>query len=475
MASFPFVGPSYAARSKNFDAQRCVNLFPVLQESGTSKSVAALYGTPGLLLWTTLSGVSVRGMLQFSPSIGVIVCGTNVYRVSTTGAATLIGTVAAGGRVSMASNGSIIMVVTGSIDGYFIDPVLGVVTPIVDVDFYGSNTVSFLDGYFVFNKLNTGQFQITQIYGTAIDALDFATAEGAPDNLLSLIVDHREVWLFGETSTEVFYNSGNADFPIERIQGAFLEHGIAAAYSVAKMDNSVFWLSSDERGKGVVYRAIGYDPQRVSTHALEYAIAQMDVISDAFAYSYQQEGHSFYVLTFPTAGQTWVFNAASGLWHELAWRNPVDNSLTRHRSNCQMQFAGKTLVGDFANGNVYVLDMETYTDNGDPIARIRACPHISSDYKWQFFSQLQIDMQTGVGLPNGQGSDPQAMLQWSDDGGYVYGTEHWASIGRIGERKTRVRWRRLGRSRDRVFMLTITDPIPVVIIGASVNYTVGNS
>lgn len=479
MAMFPFVGASYTARSKNFDAQRCVNLFPALQESGTSKSVAALYGTPGLLLWLALAGVAgygVRGMLRFNVSIGIIVVGDIVYKVTPTGEFTSIGSISlASTPISMASNGIVIMLVTGGTDGYFIDPVAGTVTQITDEDFVGGGKVEFIDGYFLWNKINTGQFQITNIYGTDIDSLDFATAEGAPDNLTSLIVDHREAWLLGETTTEVYFNSGNPDFPFERIQGAFIENGCVATNSVAKMDNSVFWLSADERGQGMVMRAVGYTPQRVSTHALEYSIGQMETISDAVAYTYQQEGHSFYVLTFPSANQTWVFDASTNLWHERAWRDPSLNVLKRHRSNCQMQFAGHTLVGDFENGNVYVLDMDTYTDNGDPIARIRSCPHLSIEYKWQFFSALQIDMQTGVGLTDGQGSDPQAVLQWSDDGGYVWSNEHWASIGRIGERRTRVRWRRLGKSRDRVFKLTITDPIPVVIIGASADFTVGKS
>lgn len=476
MAQFPFVGASYATRSKNFDAQRCVNLFPSLGESGTSKSVAALYGTPGLRLWLALGTGTVRGMLRFNPLIGVIIRNDTVYKVTPAGVSTPIGSVLAGeGQVSMASNGIVIMVVTGGTDGYFIDPVAGTVTPIADSDFVGGDKVSFIDGYFLWNKLGTGQFQITSVYGTTIEGLDFATAEGAPDNLLSLIVDHREVWLFGETTTEVYFNSGNQDFPFDRIQGAFLEHGILASDSVAKMDNSVFWLAADERGQGMVMRAVGYQPQRVSTHALEFAISQMTTVTDAIAYTYQQEGHNFYVLTFPTANQTWVFDASTNLWHERAWRDPVTNVLKRHRSNCQMQFAGYTLVGDFENGNVYVMDMDTFTDNGDPIARIRTCPHINSDYKWQFFSALQIDMQTGVGLDTGQGSDPQAMLQWSDDGGYTFGTEFWKSFGRIGERRTRVRWRRLGKSRDRVFKLTITDPVRVAIIGASVEFTKGKT
>lgn len=475
MSKFPFIGASYTARSKAFDSQRCVNLYPEVSESGPgpSKSVAALIGTPGLALWSTLAGGSVRGLLRFSASVAIAVAGSNVYTITTAGVGTLIGTVAGGSTpVSMASNGTVVMLVTGSA-GYIINPTAGTVTAITDIDFTGADTVYFIDGYFVFNKPGTGQFQLTQLYGTDIDGLDFATAEGSPDLLVSLIVDHRELWLMGENSVEVFYNSGNPDFTFERIQGAFIEMGCAAKYSPAKMDNSVFWLSADERGQGIVVRAVGYQPQRISTHAVEYSIGQMATISDAVAYTYQQEGHSFYVLSFPTANVTWVYDASTNLWHERAWRNPADASMNRHRSMSHMAFAGLNIVGDWETGNLYSLDLDTFTDNGALIPRIRSCPHLAADLRWQFFTALQIDMEAGVGLASGQGSDPQAMLQCSDDGGFTWGNEMWASIGKMGERKRRVRWRRLGKSRDRVFMATITDPVKVVMVGASVEVTAG--
>lgn len=476
MAQFPFVGASYAARSAAFDAEQCINLYP---ETGspTSKSVVMLLGTPGKRLWSTLTGTGgVRGLLRFTAAIGLAVVGSSVYKVDTSGVGTLIGTVDSQSTpVSMASNGTQVMLVTGP-NGYVIDPVVGSLVQITDPDFAGADTVQFVDGYFVFNKTGTGQFQITQLYGTSIDGLDFATAEGAPDLLLSLLVDHREIWMFGETSTEVFFNSGNVDFPFERINGAFIEQGCAAKFSPAKLDNTVYWLTADERGQGTVQRAQGYNPQRVSTHALEYALGQMSRIDDAVAYTYQQEGHSFYVLNFPTAQKTWAFDAATNLWHERAWRDPVTTALKRDRAVCQMAFAGETIVGDWETGKLYVLDLDYFTDNGDLIAAVRACPHIADqDYKYQFFDSLQIDMQTGVGLTTGQGSDPKAMLQWSTDGGYSWSNELWAPIGKIGERHSRVKWRRLGRSRDRVFRVTITDPVRRAIIGASVQVRTGVS
>jgi len=476
MAAFPFVGASYTARSKTFDSQRCVNLYPEMSQSGpgASKSVAALIGTPGLALWATLGAGPVRGMLRFSDSIALVVSGQGVYTVTPAAETALLCTIddAAGpeSRVAMASNGTLVAIATGG-GLYFVDPATGVLT----VSEYVADRVAFIDGYFVFNESGTGRFRITSLYSSDIDALDFATAEGSPDSLVSLLVDHRELWLFGGNSSEVWFNSGNTDFPFDRIQGAFIEQGCAAKASVAKMDNTVFWLTADDRGQGTVQRAAGYQPQRVSTHALEFAIASYPRIDDAVAFTYQQEGHSFYVLSFPSGNATWVYDASTNLWHERAWRDQTDGSLNRHRAQCHMAFAGANLVGDWEDGSLYRLDLDTYTDNSAPIARIRSCPHLAADLKWQFFTALQIDMEAGVGLSSGQGADPKAMLQCSDDGGFSWGNEMWARMGRIGERRTRVRWRRLGKSRDRVFRVTITDPVKVAIVGASAELAVATT
>lgn len=476
MPAFPFVGPAYRARSVNFDAQRAVNLFPELSQSGTSKSVAALYGTPGLRLWCTLPTNAVRGLLRFSESVLIAVAGATVYSVTTAGVATAVGTINAGTTpVSMASNGIDVMIVTGPV-GYVYRPSTSAFSTITDPDFAGADVVQFLDGYFVMNKPNTGQFYITQLYGTLIDGLDFATAEGSPDLLVSLLVDHRELWLFGEVSTEIWFNSGNSDFPFERNQGAFLEVGCAAKYSPAKMDNVVYWLGRDGSGQGIVYRAQGYQPQRVSDYGVEYALGQMSRIDDAIGYSYQQEGHHFYVLSFPTAGQTWVFDANTSMWHERAYWSPEEAVFDRHRSNCVAPFAGKVIVGDWEDGRLYSFDMDYFTDDGDTIRRVRSCPHLSADLRLQYFSSMQVDIEAGVGLSASSGEpgeNPQAMLDWSDDGGHTWSNEHWASMGKLGDYRRRLKWRRLGRSEDRVFRLTITDPVKVAIIGATAEVTVG--
>lgn len=477
MQPLNIIGAAYTARSLNFDASRLVNLYPEASGSGQSKTIAMLIGCPGLRRFATLAGGGVRGCIRFTAMLSVVVVGANVYKVDVNGNGTLIGTITYGiTPVSMASNGTVIMLVTGN-DGYEVNPTSNAVTQIVNAAFTGADRVDYIDGYFIFNKPGTQQFQITQLLSTNIDPLDFASAEGAPDLLISLLVDHREVWLFGETTTEVFFNSGNADFPFERIQGAFLQQGCAAKFSPSRLGNSVAWLSANEQGQGMVLKAEGYQPTRISTHAIEYAINQYARIDDAIGFSYQAEGHNFYMLTFPTANATWVYDDNTQLWHERAWRDPGDASMNRHRAQCVMAFANKVIVGDWANPYLYVLDLDTYTDDGGILPAIRQVPHVASADNSNFFvHKLWVDMESGVGL-NGtvQGSDPQLMLSMSKDGGHTFGTEVTVSAGKIGERKRRANFRRLGRARDLVLRLSITDPVKRIFIGAGIETSEGYS
>jgi hypothetical protein len=480
MRPLPFIGGTYLSRSRNFDCQRAINLFPEASGNGQSKSIAMLLGTPGLVIFAALAGGGVRGCIRFSATQAIVVVGGNVYSVSIAGVGTLIGTVVPRlTPVSMANNGITIMLVTGA-EGYVITPndaapASGTVVQITNPAFTGSDRVDYMDEYFVFNKTGTQQFQITGLLANTIDPLDFASAEGSPDLLISLIVLQRELWLLGSNSTEIFFDSGNADFPFERIQGTFIEQGCAAKNSPAKLTDPsgasmAFWLTADDRGQGMAVKTAGYQAQRISTHAEEFAWAQYGRIDDAIGYTYQQEGHSFYMLTFPTANATWAYDTGTQLWHERAWRNPVTATLNRHRSNCQMAFAGKVIVGDWENGNLYSLSLDAYTDNGDILPAIRQAPHFASaDNTWSIFDRFWVDIETGVGLPTGQGSDPQVMIEWSDDGGHTFPNQQWVSAGKIGEYRKRAVLRRCGKSRDRVWRVSITDPVKRVLIGAGAN------
>lgn len=467
----PILGSSYVARSVNAADNRMINLFPeILPNEG--KTAAFLNRAPGLRLLTTLGTGPIRGLWSPDPngSYAYVVSGDTFYRIDADYNAVAFGYVSGTGQVSMSDNGTQIFIAANP-TGYIFNMATQIFAPITDPDFPGAVTVGYLDGYFVFNEPNSQRVWVTSLLdGTSVDPLDFASAEGSPDGLVSLIVDHREAWLFGSNSVEVWYDYGGPDFPLQRIQGAYNEIGCVAAYSVAKLDNGVFWLGGDARGEGIVYRTNGYTGTRISTHAVEWQIQQYGDISDAIGYTYQQDGHAFYVLIFPSAGATWVYDVSTQAWHErAAW---VNGAFTRHRSNCQMTFNHEIIVGDYNDGRIYAFDLDVFTDDDQPqrwLRSWRALPQNQNDLRRTAQHSLQLDAETGVGLVTGQGSAPQVVLRWSDDGGHTWSNEHWTSMGAIGGYGTRAIWRRLGMTekiRDRVYEVSGTDPVKISIVGA---------
>ena len=468
----PILGAAYVARSINAADNRCVNLFPEATPDNGQTS-AFLNRAPGLEFLQTVGTGPIRALWahQTNGTDFFVVSGGEVYKLSSlTGTPVKIGDVSGTGPVSIADNGTQIFFACNP-DGFIYNESTSVFAQITDPDFAGAVTVGYLDGYFVFNQPDSQFIWVSQLLnGQSVDPLDFASAEGSPDGVVGIIPDHRELWVFGTDSVEVWYNAGSADFPLQRIQGAFNEIGCVSPYTIAKMDNGLFWLGTDARGQGIVYRANGYTGVRISTHAIEYAIAQYSDISDAIAFTYQQEGHAFYVLTFPTGDATWVYDVATQAWHERAgW---VNGEFTRHRSNCQCNFLGNTIVGDFENGNIYKLNLNVYADNGDIqkwLRSWRALPSNQNNLKRTAHHSLQLNCEAGVGLNDGQGADPQVMLRWSDDGGHTWSNEHWSSMGKIGAYYQRVFWRRLGMTlklRDRVYEVSGTDPVKIAILGA---------
>ena len=505
----PILGSSYEARSLNAADNQMVNLFPELVAEG-GKEAAFLSRAPGLRLLANCGRGPIRGLWQFG-NYGYIVSGVELFVVDTSWQTTKIGNVAGTGPVSMADNGTQLFIACNG-PSFIYNASTGDFGQITDPNFPGAVTVGYLDGYFVFNEPNSQKIWVTSLLdGTTIDALDFASAEGSPDGLVSLIIDHREAWLFGTNSIEVWYDAGLADFPLQRVQGAFNEIGCAAAYSVAKLDNGLFWLGSDARGRGIVYRANGYTGRRISTHAVEWQIQQYGSLSDAIGYTYQQDGHAFYVLVFPNANTTWVYDVATQAWHErAAWDG---EHFVRHRGNCQMSYNHEIVVGDYQNGNVYAFDLTTYDDNGEPqrwLRSWRALPTGQNDLKRTVQHALQLDCETGVGLvgvaPSSApdalategggalitesgdiliasvavvpGVDPQVMLRWSDDAGHTWSNEHWRSMGRIGNFGFRTIWRRLGMTtklRDRVYEISGTDPVKLIVLGAELQISGTNA
>jgi hypothetical protein len=374
--------------------------------------------------------------------------------------------------------------------------------PSTDGAFSGADVVDTVDNYFVYNRPQTQQWGSSNILSPISSALAFSSKDGAPDNLVSMIVDHREVYLLGESSSEVWVNSGLFPFAFQRIPGTSTQHGIAAKFSVARLGNSFAYLSKNIRGDGQIMMMNGYTPTRISTHAVENSIEGAP-ISDARAWTYLSEGHEVYVISFPGLDLTWAYDIATGMWHKWLWVDD-NNVYHRHRGNCHSHFQNMNLVGDWENGQIYMLDSNVYTDNGNKIRRLRRAPHLVSDFQRQYFAELQILFQPGVGLEGnvtgstsptnaiagiavaglaiaGQaniatlGANPQAMLRWSNDGGSTWSNEHWTSIGLQGAYKNRAIWRRLGQARDRIFEVVVTDPIKAVIVAANLKAEAGEN
>lgn len=464
----PILGSAYVARSVNAADARMVNLFPEIVPEG-GKEPAFLQRAPGLVRMLTAGTGPIRGMWTFG-NFGYVVSGPTLFQIDSNWNVTTKGMVAGSGPVSMADNGTQLFIAANP-QGYIYNVSTNVFQQITDPDFPGAVTVGYLDGYFVFNEPNSQKIWVTQLLdGTSVDPLDFASAEGNPDDVVAIFVDHREVWVYGTNSTEVWYNAGLLDFPLTRIQGAYNELGCAAPYSIAKMDNQIYWLGKDARGQGMVYRAAGYMGQRISTHAIEWQMQEYSNLEDAVGYTYQQDGHSFYVLNFPTANTTWVFDVATGAWHERA--SFQNGQFNRHRGNCQMFYNSQNVIGDYQNGKIYKFDLETYSDDGQPqkwLRSWRALPTGANNLARTVQHSMQLDCETGVGLNLGQGSNPQVMLRFSDDGGHTWSNEHWKSMGRIGRYGFRTIWRRLGATmkiRDRVYEVSGTDPVRIYIMGA---------
>lgn len=463
---FPFIGHAYTAISSVIQAQECINLYLEIDPDGRN----ALIQCPGLKLFCTAGYGPVRGIYKPANYDAIAISGNSVYRITSAGTATLLGTIGTSvGVVSMADNGTDLIIVDGSSTGYKVALSSYTLSTIVSAGFYGADRVFFSGGRFILNKPGTGQFYISGLYAVTFDPLDFATAESAPDNVVSLIVDREDIFLPGDQTTEQWVLTTNADFPYERANGGTLQVGCAAKHSVCRFDNTIIWLGKNEKGDSIVWLWANSNALRVSTHAIENELRTYSDVSDAFGYVYQSGGHEFYVLTFPTAEKTWVYDAATKAWHQRAYLNS-DGTLTRHRSNCYAFAYGKHLVGDFENGNIYELDQDTYTDNGDPIQWTRSCEVIQDpDFKRIFFNKLQIEMATGVGNITGAGSDPVVGMSYSDDGGRTWSNERTASMGKIGEYFTRIIWWRMGSAFSRIYRLRGSEPVKTVIVGASLN------
>jgi hypothetical protein len=498
---FGFVGQAYTAPDPNQDRQRCVNWYVEYSQDGKSKTPTALLGCPGkneiLDFGLTTSGIAVPDTGGVRPGgIWVLpggtdalwVVGRSVILTRMTVPATqdtiaqfsktFIGNLNTNsGPVCIRDNGpgGYAVIVDGQY-GYLYEFGAGL-TQITDPAFEPADRVAFIDGWLIFNAVGTQRFftNAPVPYTVTFDATFFALKDSSSDNLVTLMENNRELWLIGERTSEVWYNAGGANFSFSRIPGVAPQIGCSAAQSVARLGFSLVWLGRSERGENVVIKTEQYSYVDISTRAVEAAIASYPLVSDAIGFTYEEEGHLFYVLTFPTADKTWVYDhtasqaAGSPQWHERASFNPATGTLHRDKASAFANYQNIRVVGDFQAQKGYQMSRQCYTDGDTPLVAIRRTPYVWSkeDRRRMFFGSLQIDFAPGRGLSAGHGSNPHLMLRSSRDGGATFGTEFQVPVGKTGEYLNRAIKRRLGVSRNYVAEVRYTEPTNRDIVGAT--------
>lgn len=456
MAEVPIAFESYQSRSAPFSAQRLVNLY---WESPPQipKSPGILFKRPAKTTFATVGSGNIRG-IHTMKGVPFIVSGEEIYTLNSDATSTLLGTVPGTDFVDMDDNGEEVAIAAEG-NGYI--ATLLTVTQITDVSFRQVSSVVYQDSFFIWTEAGTGRFfKSAALDGFTYDALEFATAEFAPDNLVKAFSDHDDLFLLGKDTIEPWDNAGTADFPFIAIGGAVMEVGLLARDTVEKLDNSIVWLGSSERGGRIVWRANGYTPQRISTHALESKWDEVTDPEDAYSISFEIEGHAFYVLTFPSTG-TYVYDAATNLWCEWIVEGQSDWSAIGF-SNA----FGKRLVGDPRSNIIHSLAVDVFSDDGADIRwEATSPPLFTENNELARHHFVRIDMEAGVGLTSGQGSDPQIFLEWSDEDAETFGNKHLLNVGKQGKKKTRVFKRKLGIARSRIYRISGTDPVKTAILG----------
>lgn len=474
MAKLPLVTGAYKAKSVLASAQRSVNLY-MEPNPKDSAYPFMLYPMPGLTQVASVTPNAGAGWrcLYWATNWQLYgVCGDTFYKINQDWSVKVLGTLASSvGYVHMVDNGNDIIAIDGTSNGYQIDLGSDEFTLLSGGSFYGGNYIDYVDGFFILNRPDTNQWYVSLANQTTFDATDFATKNGFPDKIAGVGVSKRYLYLFGELTTEVWFNSGGTTFAFERLPGVFMQYGCMTPNTIAQMDGDFYWLARSAQGERIICRTSQFQAMKISTFAIDAELSEYDQVEDAFAYTCLLQGHFFYVITFPSADKTWAFDTASGEWTE--WLSIDSNGVFhRHPSNCYALGYGNNVVGDYASGKLYLLDPDNYTNNGDPISYVRGfCHNVDDDSNRIMYREFIADMEVGNG--DGQSSVP-VYLRWSDTRGKSWGNRIEGTLGLEGEYLTSIQFQRLGMARDRVFELGWSAPVKTALAGAWVQAKAAN-
>ena len=458
-----FIFGSYESQAVTADQERTINWYVEPQESPGATTRATLYPTPGVATIATFGDSPGRAHF-YENGREFAIEGSTFYEVDSIGTITTHGTVALDSdpaTISSNGDGGNELFITSGGNGYLFDRTTDTLSTIAALSGI-ADMGSFLEGYFLALDRSTSTLYISNLFdGTTWDTgLDFAQRSIASDPWISMAVHNRFLWLFGEATSEIWYNSGGT-FPLSFHPSGFMPYGIAANYSAAIGGNSIFWLATSRSGENYVLRAQGFEPQVISKFAVQNEIDGYDKIEDAQSFCYTDRGHTFFVLSFPAADITWAYDTRTDSWAERATWISENSEWEAWRPRWYAYAFGEQRILDAGGGAIYRMGSDVFTDvDGREIRRVRRAPCPYNENKRLFYHEFQLDLEPGLGLVSGQGSDPTVMMRMSNDGGKTWGNERTASAGAIGEYKTRVNWHRLGMSRRRVFEVSVTDPIP---------------
>ena len=460
----PLVGQSYQHRSLPLSSQVTKNWYPEINQE--SKSILSMMPTPGSSLFSSGDVGIDRGCTIFSNEYYKVSGGT-LYKVSSSGVESVIGPIAGSEQCIFANDGYYLIIVSDGVAYSYDGTTLGQIT---DVDIGAPVSVSFLNSQMIFS--NDDHF-VTADAGDplVIDGLNYAAAESHPDKIIRDYAYREELLFFGEKTIERWYNSGVGSPPFDRVQGGIIPVGLGAKHSVAHNDEAVYFLGDDKN----VYQLVGYSKRKIVTIPIAHNFENSAEVSDAKGVCVTWEGQNFYIISFPTKGETWAYSESANGWFQMGHKTNG-----RHLVNSYAYCYGRHLFCDYRNADVLEWDIDLATDNGDYIQRVRHSGVIDGKLygpqlagKELFMSTLEIHLETGIGSTTGQGEDPQVMLQFSDDGGRTWSNELWASAGKIGAYQWQVEFEQLGCFHSRIIRLVMSDPSQWAIYHASANIEVG--